>query len=108
MKFSRADKITTYSDNILHKYAPKIITVKSNGGIYVDDGEQSNLRCSNVSHFGSRRGEMCYIDGELLDEIGIDDGSGFNVRIIDNKIVIWLGTWTDIETDLENTRVEIN
>ena len=108
MKFSRADKITIYSDNILHKYAPKIITVKSSGDVYVNNGEKSDPRHSNVSHFGSREGELCYISGELLDEIGIDDGSGFNVRIIDNKIVIWLGKWTDIETDLENTRVEIN
>ena len=100
MKFSRANKIITYSDNILHKYPTKMFTVKSSGDVYVNNGEKSDPRDSNVSHFGSRKGELCYISGELLDEIGIDDGSGFNVRIIDNKIVIWLGRWTDIETEL--------
>ena len=76
--------------------------------IFVDNGEKSDPRDSSISRFGSRQGELCYIDGELLDEIGIPDGSGFDIRLIDNKIILWIGKWTDIKTDLENTRVEIN
>ena len=65
------------------------------------------MRDSNVSHFGSRRGQMCCIDSDLFDEIGIPEDSGFNIRIVDNKLILWIGEWTDIKTDLENTRLKI-
>ena len=107
MEFAKSDKITTYSDNILHEHEQKMITVEANGDIFVDNGERTNPRDSNVSHFGSRRGQMCYIDSDLFDEIGIPEDSGFNIRIVDNKLILWIGEWTDIKTDLENTRLKI-